>query len=239
MPHIELMNPETIGVLNLFMQASWVVKTVMIGLLLASVWSWAIIFDKIFTYRKIRREIKQFEHVFWSGKPLEDLYEACKNQHTTSISAVFMAAMVEWKKSLAKGIHTSISLQSRIDKAMDLTLGRESEKIESKLNFLATLGSAGPFIGLFGTVVGIMGSFLSISASQNTSLAIVAPGIAEALLATAIGLFAAIPAVIAYNKLVHESAQIIAQIENFTDEFSTIVSRRIDETLTSTSQSPL
>ncbi|WP_455480577.1 protein TolQ [Bartonella sp. B12(2025)] len=233
MPHVELTNPEMIGVLSLFMQAGLVVKVVMIGLLLASVWSWAIIFDKIFTYRRIRREIKQFERIFWSGKALEDLYVEYKIQHISSISAVFMAAMGEWKKSLEKGIHTSISLQSRIDKAMDLTLGRESAKIESKLSFLATLGSAGPFIGLFGTVVGIMGSFLSISASQNTSLAIVAPGIAEALLATAVGLFAAIPAVIAYNKLNNESARIIAQIENFADEFSTIVSRRIDETLTS------
>ncbi|WP_273758208.1 protein TolQ [Bartonella sp. AU55XJBT] len=235
MPHGELMNPETMGMLHLFMQASLVVKVVMVGLLLASVWSWAIIFDKIFTYRRIRREIKQFERTFWSGKALEDLYVACKSHRTNSISAVFMAAMAEWKKSLEKGTHTSISLQSRIDKAMDLTLGRESEKIESKLSFLATLGSAGPFIGLFGTVIGIMESFLSISASQNTSLAIVAPGIAEALLATAIGLFAAIPAVIAYNKLTHESARIIAQIENFADEFSTIVSRRIDETRTAPS----
>ncbi|QEE12800.1 protein TolQ [Bartonella krasnovii] len=235
MPHGELMNPQTMGILHLFMQASLVVKVVMVGLLLASVWSWAIIFDKIFTYRRIRREIKKFERTFWSGKALEDLYVACKSQRTNSISAVFMAAMAEWKKSLEKGTHTSISLQSRIDKAMDLTLGRESEKIESKLGFLATLGSAGPFIGLFGTVIGIMESFLSISASQNTSLAIVAPGIAEALLATAIGLFAAIPAVIAYNKLTHESAHIIAQIENFADEFSTIVSRRIDETRTASS----
>ncbi|EJF78568.1 protein TolQ [Bartonella sp. DB5-6] len=233
MPYVELTNPEVIGILRLFMQAGFIVKAVMIGLLLASVWSWAIIFDKILTYRRIRREIKKFERTFWSGKALEDLYAECKIQRTNSISAVFMAAMVEWKKSLEKGIHTSISLQSRIDKAMDLTLGRESAKIESKLSFLATLGSAGPFIGLFGTVIGIMSSFLSISASQNTSLAIVAPGIAEALLATAIGLFAAIPAVIAYNKLVHESARIIAQIENFADEFSTIISRRIDETLTS------
>ncbi|EJF82704.1 protein TolQ [Bartonella elizabethae Re6043vi] len=235
MPHGELMNPETMGILHLFMQASLVVKVVMVGLLLASVWSWAIIFDKIFTYRRIRREIKQFERTFWSGKALEDLYVTCKSHRTNSISAVFMAAMAEWKKSLEKGTHTSISLQSRIDKAMDLTLGRESEKIESKLSFLATLGSAGPFIGLFGTVIGIMQSFLSISASQNTSLAIVAPGIAEALLATAIGLFAAIPAVIAYNKLTHESARIIAQIENFADEFSTIVSRRLDETRTAPS----
>ncbi|PIT69200.1 protein TolQ [Bartonella tribocorum] len=235
MPHVELTNPETMGMLHLFMQASLVVKVVMVGLLLASIWSWAIIFDKIFTYRRIRREIKQFERTFWSGKALEDLYASCKIQRTNSISAVFMAAMVEWKKSLEKGTHTSTSLQSRIDKAMDLTLGRESEKIESKLSFLATLGSAGPFIGLFGTVIGIMESFLSISASQNTSLAIVAPGIAEALLATAIGLFAAIPAVIAYNKLTHESARIITQIENFADEFSTIVSRRIDETRTTPS----
>ncbi|AFR26783.1 inner membrane tolQ protein [Bartonella quintana RM-11] len=227
---MELTSLETIGMLRLFIQANWVVKAIMISLLLASVWSWAIIFEKIFTYRKIRCEIKQFERIFWSGKPLEDLYSTCKSQRPSSISAVFMAAMMEWKKSLEKGIHTSISLQSRIDKAMDLTLGRESAKIESKLSFLATLGSAGPFIGLLGTVIGVMGSFLSISASQNTSLAIVAPGIAEALLATAIGLFAAIPAVIAYNKLVNESAQIIAQIENFADEFSTIVSRRIDET---------
>ncbi|WP_175869255.1 protein TolQ [Bartonella gabonensis] len=235
MLHGELTNPETMGMLHLFMQASLVVKVVMVGLLLASVWSWAIIFDKIFTYRRIRREIKKFERTFWSGKALEDLYVVCKSQRTNSISAVFMAAMAEWKKSLEKGTHTSTSLQSRIDKAMDLTLGRESEKIESRLSFLATLGSAGPFIGLFGTVIGIMQSFLSIAASQNTSLAIVAPGIAEALLATAIGLFAAIPAVIAYNKLSHESARIIAQIENFADEFSTIVSRRIDETRTAPS----
>ncbi len=233
MPSTELTSPDAIGVFSLFLQASWAVKAVMVGLFLASIWSWAIIFDKILTYRKIRREIKQFERTFWSGVPLEELYVACKNQRSNSISAVFMAAMAEWKKSLAKGIHTSISLQNRIDKAMYLILERESAKIESKLSFLATLGSAGPFVGLFGTVVGIMGSFLSISASQNTSLAVVAPGIAEALLATAIGLFAAIPAVIAYNKLINESAQIITQIENFADEFSTIVSRRIDETRTS------
>ncbi|WP_336278534.1 protein TolQ [Bartonella sp. CB175] len=237
MPHVELTNPETIGVLHLFMQANWIVKAVMIGLLLASIWSWAIIFDKILTYRKIRYDIKEFERAFWSGRSLEDIYVAYKSQKTSSIATVFIAAMGEWKKSLAKGIHTSISLQSRIEKAMDLALGRESAKIESKLGFLATLGSAGPFIGLFGTVIGIMGSFLSISASQNTSLAIVAPGIAEALLATAIGLFAAIPAVISYNKLIHESAQIIAQIEGFADEFLTIMSRRIDEIRTPQSPS--
>ncbi|WP_455476277.1 protein TolQ [Bartonella sp. B17] len=237
MPHMELASPETIGILGLFMQANWIVKAVMVGLLLASIWSWTIIFNKMFAYRQIWREIKQFESAFWSGNSLEDLYAVYKNQRTSSMSAVFVAAMGEWKKSFAKGIHTSTSVQNRVDKAMDLALGRESEKIESKLNFLATLGSAAPFIGLFGTVIGIMSSFLSISASQNTSLAIVAPGIAEALLATAIGLFAAIPAVIAYNKLVHESAQIIAKIESFADEFSTIMSRRIDEIQTSHSLS--
>ncbi|KEG21402.1 protein TolQ [Bartonella bacilliformis] len=235
MTHVDLASPEITGMWALFIQANWVVKAVMIGLVLASVWSWSIIFHKTFAYRKIRRDIRHFEKFFWSGKSLEELYTACQNQHFNNISTVFIAAMTEWKKSLTKGIHTSSSLQIRIEKAMDLAIGRESAKIESKLSYLATLGSAAPFIGLFGTVVGIMNSFLSISASQNTSLAIVAPGIAEALLATAIGLIVAIPAVIFYNKLTGESAQIIAQIENFADEFSTIISRRIDEKITSNS----
>ncbi|ALE03129.1 protein TolQ [Bartonella ancashensis] len=233
MPHVELANPEVMGMWALFAQAHWVVKAVMIGLIISSVWSWSIILEKMFIYPKIRRDIKQFENFFWSGQTLEELYATCKNKNVTSISAVFVAAMVEWKKSLTKGIHSSLNLQTRIEKAMDLTLGRESAKIESKLIFLATIGSAAPFIGLFGTVIGIMNSFLSISASQNTSLAIVAPGIAEALLATAIGLFTAIPAVIAYNRLTHESAKIIAQIEDFADEFSSIISRRIDEKVAS------
>ncbi|AQX28463.1 MULTISPECIES: protein TolQ [unclassified Bartonella] len=235
MAQVEFASPDTIGILSLFMQANWIVKVVMIGLVLASIWSWTIILDKFISYRHIRRNIHHFERDFWSGQPLEDLYATYNSQRNNSISVVFLAAMTEWKKSLSKGSHTPLSLQTRIDKAMDLTLGRESVKIESRLGFLATLGSAGPFIGLFGTVVGIMNSFLSISASQNTSLAIVAPGIAEALLATAIGLFAAIPAVIAYNKLTNESAQIIAKIENFADEFSTILSRRIDETASTNS----
>ncbi|ENN90024.1 protein TolQ [Bartonella bovis] len=235
MAHIEFGSPDTLGMWSLFMQANWVVKAVMIGLILASIWSWAIIIDKIFIYRKIRYNIKKFEQVFWSGKSLEELYVTYQNQHNNSICVVFIAAMKEWKKSLTKGVQPSLNLQSRIEKAMDLALGRESAKIESKLGFLATLGSAAPFIGLFGTVVGIMNSFLSISASQNTSLAVVAPGIAEALLATAIGLLAAIPAVIAYNKLTHESTQIIAHIEDFADEFSTIMSRQIDEKITSNS----
>ncbi|AQX18902.1 MULTISPECIES: protein TolQ [Bartonella] len=235
MAQVEFASPETIGILSLFMQANWIVKAVMLGLIFASIWSWAIIFDKIVSYRRIRRDIHHFERNFWSGQSLDDLYSTYKSQRNNSMSIVFLAAMTEWKKSLSKGLPTPLSLQSRIDKAMDLTLGRESVKIESRLGFLATLGSAGPFIGLFGTVVGIMNSFLSISASQNTSLAIVAPGIAEALLATAIGLFAAIPAVIAYNKLTSESGQIIAKIENFADEFSTILSRRIDETTSNNS----
>ncbi|ABM45043.1 protein TolQ [Bartonella bacilliformis str. Heidi Mejia] len=235
MTHIDLASPETIGMWALFIQANWVVKAVMIGLVLASIWSWTIILHKIFAYRKIRRDIRHFEKFFWSGKSLEELYTAYQNKPLNNISAVFIAAMTEWKKSLTKGIHTSPSLQIRIEKAMDLAIGRESKKIESKLGYLATLGSAAPFIGLFGTVIGIMNSFLSISASQNTSLAIVAPGIAEALLATAIGLMVAIPAVVFYNKFIGESAQIIAQIEDFADEFSTIISRRIDEKVTSNS----
>lgn len=233
MPYAEFTNHETIKLLGLFAQANLVVKTIMIGLLLASIWSWTIIIDKTFSYRRIRRGIRYFERIFWSGKSLEDLYNTFQNQRNNVMSAIFIAAMIEWNKSLTQGARTPLSLHNRIDKAMDLALGRESAKIESRLGFLATLGSAGPFVGLFGTVVGIMNSFLSISESQNTSLAIVAPGIAEALLATAIGLLAAIPAVIFYNKFSNESAKITAQMEDFADEFSTIVSRRIDETVTS------
>lgn len=148
------------------------------------------------------------------------------------MSMVFMSAMREWKKSFEKGARSPIGLQMRIDKAMDVALARESEQMESRLGFLATVGSSAPFIGLFGTVVGIMSSFQSIAASKNTSLAVVAPGIAEALLATAIGLLAAIPAVIAYNKLSGDVAKIIGRMEGFADEFSGILSRQIDEKLT-------
>jgi len=233
MPGIELSDATNITILGLFMQATLIVKLVMIGLIVASVWSWAVIFDKIFAYARTRRAIARFEQIFWSGQSLEDLYKNLDDRRTSGLSAIFMAAMREWKKSSATGANSPIGLQMRIDKAMDVTLARETGKLEARLGFLATVGSSSPFIGLFGTVVGIMTSFQAIAGAKNTSLAIVAPGIAEALLATALGLLAAIPAVIAYNKLSADSAKIGAHFEGFADEFSAILSRHIDERATS------
>ena len=216
---------------GLFMQAGLIVKLVMIGLLAASVWTWAIVIDKYLSYARVRRQFDQFEQVFWSGQSLEELYRTLAERNNTGLAAIFVAAMREWKKSFERGARSPIGLQMRIDRAMDVTMARESETLESRLSSLATIGSAGPFIGLFGTVVGIMTSFQAIAGSNNASLAVVAPGIAEALLATAIGLIAAIPAVIAYNKFSGEAGKLSARMEGFADEFSAILSRQIDEKL--------
>ncbi len=163
------------------------------------------------------------------GQSLEELYRTLADRKTTGMGAIFVAAMREWKKSFEKGAKSPLGLQTRIDKAMDLALTREMERLEGRLGFLATIGSAAPFIGLFGTVVGIMTSFQAIAGSKSTNLAVVAPGIAEALLATAIGLLAAIPAVIAYNKLSSDAGKLAVRMEGFADEFSAILSRQIDE----------
>jgi biopolymer transport protein TolQ len=230
MPTVELADPGAqLSVWALFLQAGWVVKTVMIGLLAASIWTWAIIVDKIIAFGRMRLALGRFEQVFWSGQSLEDLYRSLAERKTTGMGAIFVAAMREWKKSFEKGARSPLGLQNRIDKAMDLALTREMERLEGRLGFLATIGSAAPFIGLFGTVVGIMTSFQAIAASKNTSLSVVAPGIAEALLATAIGLLAAIPAVIAYNKLSSDAGKLAVKMEGFADEFSAILSRQIDE----------
>ena len=213
----------------LFMQAGWVVKLVMIGLLAASVWTWAIIVDKLLSYARTRASLSRFEEVFWSGQSLEDLYRSLSERKTTGMGSIFVAAMREWKKSFEKGVKSPLSLQTRIDKAMDLALTREMERLEGRLGFLASVGSAAPFIGLFGTVIGIMTSFQAIAGSGATNLAVVAPGIAEALLATALGLLAAIPATIAYNKLASDAGKIGLRMEGFADEFSAILSRQIDE----------
>ncbi|ESX76660.1 MULTISPECIES: protein TolQ [unclassified Mesorhizobium] len=230
MENIALAEPGAhLSIWALFMQAGWVVKLVMIGLLCASIWTWAIIVDKLVAYARMRLALNRFEQVFWSGQSLEELYRTLADRKTTGMSAIFVAAMREWKKSFEKGAKSPLGLQTRIDKAMDLALTREMEKLEGRLGFLATTGSAAPFIGLFGTVIGIMTSFQAIAASKNTSLSVVAPGIAEALLATAIGLLAAIPAVIAYNKLSSDASKIAVRMEGFADEFSAILSRQIDE----------
>jgi biopolymer transport protein TolQ len=230
MENVTLAEPgAAISVWALFLQAGWVVKAVMLGLLGASIWTWAIIVDKLIAYSRMRMALNRFEQVFWSGQSLEELYRNLSERKTTGMGSIFVAAMREWKKSFEKGAKSPLALQTRIDKAMDLALTREMERLEGRLGFLATVGSAAPFIGLFGTVVGIMTSFQAIAGSKSTNLAVVAPGIAEALLATAIGLLAAIPAVVAYNKLSSDAGKIAVRMEGFADEFSAILSRQIDE----------
>ena len=217
------------SLLDLFLEASLVVKVVMIGLVLASLWCWAIVWDKSRLFAKTRRQMSRFEDVFWSGGSLEDLYRTLNDRPQPGMGTLFTAAMGEWKRSFERGARSAIGLQTRIDKTLDVALAREMERLEKRLMFLATLGSAAPFVGLFGTVVGIMTSFQAIASSKSTNLAVVAPGIAEALLATALGLLAAIPAVVAYNKFSADAAKIGARLEAFADEFSSILSRQIDE----------
>jgi biopolymer transport protein TolQ len=218
-----------LSLISLFLQADIIVKAVIIGLLLASVWSWAIIVDKTILYARIRKQMDSFEKTFWSGQSLEELYRSLSGRTPQGMASVFVAAMREWKRSFEAGARSQFGLQTRIEKVLDVTIAREVGRLEGRLLFLATVGSAGPFVGLFGTVWGIMNSFQSIAASNNTSLAVVAPGIAEALLATALGLLAAIPAVVAYNKLSSEAGKIGDRLEGFADEFSAILSRQADE----------
>ena len=220
-----------LSIWGLFISAHWVVKSVMLGLLACSIWVWAIAIDKVMLYARTRRAMDRFEQSFWSGQSLEELYRSLSSRPTHSMAALFVAAMREWKRSFEGQSRSFAGLQMRIEKVMDVTIAREIERLERRLLVLATVGSAGPFIGLFGAVWGIMSSFQSIAASKNTSLAVVAPGIAEALFATAIGLFAAIPAVLAYNKLQATVAKQQSRLEGFADEFSAILSRQIDERL--------
>ena len=214
---------------TLFWHASWVVKLVMLGLTASSIWLWAIVIDKTVLYARARRAMDSFEAAFWSGQSLEELYRTLSSKPNHSMGALFVAAMREWKRSFEGAPRSFAGLQMRIDKVMQVSIAREVERLEKRLLVLATIGSAGPFIGLFGTVVGIMTSFPSIAASKNTSLAVVAPGIAEALMATAIGLIAAIPATIFYNKFASEVNKQAQRLEGFADEFSAILSRQIDE----------
>ena len=224
---------QELSVINLFLQADTIVKIVMILLLLASFWTWAIIFDKALRLRRLRNQAKQFEEAFWSGGSLEVLFDRLEAKVLDPMSALFVAAMREWRRSAAKGLvqteHMRMSLQERIERVMDITLGREMDHLERHMIFLASVGSAAPFVGLFGTVWGIMNSFASIAASKNTTLAVVAPGIAEALFATALGLVAAIPAVLAYNKLSGDIGRFGNRLEAFAGEFGAILSRQLEE----------
>jgi biopolymer transport protein TolQ len=218
-----------LSIWGLFWSAHLVVKIVMLGLLVSSIWVWAIVVDKTLLYMRTKKAMDRFEQTFWSGQSLEELYRTQSARPAHSMAALFVAAMREWKRSFEGTSRAIGGLQMRIEKVMDVTIAREIERLERRLLVLATVGSAGPFIGLFGTVWGIMTSFQSIAASKNTSLAVVAPGIAEALFATAIGLVAAIPATIFYNKFVSEVNKQAQRLEGFADEFSAILSRQIDE----------
>jgi biopolymer transport protein TolQ len=234
------MNPPDVAVdlsiFELFKNAHIVVKLVIIGLLLASIWSWAIILEKLFLFAKTRKETDKFEQVFWSGQSLAELYQALSARRNAGMAALFVAAMREYKRSTEPETGDRAALkpmpgvQLRVEKVMDVTVSRDVERLERRLTFLATVGSTAPFVGLFGTVWGIMTSFQAIAVSKNTSLAVVAPGIAEALFATALGLLAAIPAVIFYNKFNSEVARHAARLEGFSDEFAAILSRQIDKT---------
>ena len=211
----------------MFLRATLAVKLVMLILVLASFWSWAIIIEKVILFRKLRGQSARFEENFWSGQPLDDLFDRIQGKAHSPIERVFVAGMTEWRRSFGEG-GLIPGTQQRVDRAMAVAIARESEQINRRLAFLASVGSVAPFVGLFGTVWGIKHSFESIAMQQNTNLAVVAPGIAEALLATALGLLAAIPAVLAYNRLLAEAESLNGAIENFADEFATILARQID-----------
>lgn len=220
-----------LSLLSLFLQADLVVKLVMIVLLIASIWVWTIIIEKVVALRRVNREANRFEDEFWSGGSLDTLFDREGADPVHPIAAVFGAAMSEWKRTarIAGSEIGKTSVRERVDRAMNVTIMREMERLERFMIFLASVGSTAPFIGLFGTVWGIMHSFSAIAAMHNTDLAVVAPGIAEALFATAIGLVAAIPAVLAFNKISNDLARFAARLEGFASEFSAILSRQTEE----------
>lgn len=222
-----------LSMISLFLQADWVVKGVIILLVLAAFWCWAIIGEKWLVMRSIKSRARNFEHDFWHSEALDKFHEKTKKRGGHPMAAVFNAAMEEWQRS--KSSISSLQMggfkpgvRDRIMQVMMVTRNREMDRLENGLGFLATTGTSAPFIGLFGTVWGIMNSFHAIALTKNTSLAAVAPGIAEALFATAIGLLAAIPAVIFYNKFSNELTQFSGQVDDFCSEFNTILSRQVE-----------
>ena len=216
---------------GLIAQADIVVQGVMLLLVAASVWSWAIIFATWMRVRRVNEAADDFEESFWSGQPLDRLYDEIRSSITHPMAMVFVTAMREWSRSVTSGASSTARqfVEQRVGRVMRVSMAREMERLEGKVGFLATVGSAAPFVGLFGTVWGIMNSFQSIAMTSNTSLAVVAPGIAEALLATALGLVAAIPAVVAYNKLATDLTRYAGRLEGFSDEFAAVLSRQLDE----------
>ena len=199
----------------------------------ASIYSWAVIVEKLVKIKKLKQLENEFDEIFWSGNSFEDLFETFNYNQSDPKSKIFCSAISEWKKSNHKrdrSISSNVNaLKERMNRSMQVTFNKESEVIEKNLTFLATAGSTAPFIGLFGTVWGIMNSFQSIAIAQNTNLAVVAPGIAEALFATALGLFVAIPAVVAYNKITSDLSKYFISLETFIDEFTTIFFRQLED----------
>ena len=216
---------------GLFIEADIVVKLVMLGLLAASVWVWAVVFEKWTSLRRVNRDADGFEDRFWSGGSLDELYDQEGAKPVHPMAAVFGAAMGEWRRSarVAGADMSRSGARDRVDRAITVTVQREMDRLERWMIFLASVGATAPFIGLFGTVWGIMHSFSAIAALHNTNLAVVAPGIAEALFATAIGLVAAIPAVLAYNKISNDLSRFASRLEGFGAEFSAILSRQSEE----------
>lgn len=220
---------------DLVWASDMVTKVVMIGLIAASVWSWAIIIEKFGTLRQVKQLSKKFEETFWSGGSLDRLYDSIGNRPRDPMSAMFVAAMKEWKRTNIMKSKTDrglrgVSLQQRIEKAMMVSMDKELDELDIRMGFLASTGSVAPLVGLFGTVWGIINSFNAIAATQSNSLSAMAPGIAEALFTTAFGLIAAIPAVVAYNKISSDIDRYAKRLENFQAEFSSILSREIDDT---------
>lgn len=230
------MQPEAVrsslSMYGMFMDSDLFMKVLILGLLFTSVWCWAIIFDKVATFKKIRLAMKAFEEKFWSGGSLEELFLAYAKSPKDPLSVIFVSAIQEWRRSMSerRKAHAAIKVSERIDKVMQIAIDKQVDKMETRMTFLASTGSVAPLLGLFGTVWGIMDSFNAIGATQSTNIAAVAPGVAEALFTTAVGLIAAIPAVIAYNKLTNDIERMAQRMETFSDELGAILSRQMEQT---------
>lgn len=225
----------TLSLWGLIWSSDLIIKIVILGLVAASVWSWAIIIEKVGTLRYVKKLSAKFEENFWSGGSLDKLYDSIGNRPRDPMASMFVAAMREWRRSNILKSKTDrsmrgVTLQQRIEKAMQVVMDKELDELETRMGFLATTGSVSPFVGLFGTVWGVMNTFFSMGINQNNSLTTIAPGIAEALFTTALGLIAAIPAVVAFNKISSDIDCYARKLENFMSEFSTILSREIDDT---------
>ncbi|MDD4520381.1 MAG: protein TolQ [Alphaproteobacteria bacterium] len=220
------------SMLNMFLKSDLFMQMLILLLLFASIWSWSIIFEKISSFKKIRERTKAFEEKFLSGLSFDSLYQSLGNVARDPMSAIFMSAMKEWRRSIKQVGNFSpkdVSFQDRLDKVMEITIEKEIDSLEKHMTFLASTGSVAPLLGLFGTVWGIMNSFNAIGLSQSTNIAAVAPGVAEALFTTAVGLIAAIPAVLAYNKLSHDIERFTKQMDSFAGELSTILYRQTEQ----------